>query len=624
MHRSDIQVIRGLSVIAVIFYHANPNVFKFGYLGVDIFFVISGFVILPTLIKSIIQHDSNKFQLLEFYKRRFFRLYPALIFTLIVSLIMLYLLYPPEYHSRISRQGLASLFFMGNFGALIYSGDYFALNPNPLVHLWSLAVEAQIYIVLPLLLIILYKFRIKIQISLIFFTILSLIFFSFPFLSENIVAWFGYQNEEQASFYLSFDRFWQFSVGGLCGVLQFKRLEKIFESDLRYFLFLSVNLFLVCIASNNQKIGSVFATLLAVIVILGKRFTHKRYWRLIWIGDRSYSLYLIHMPVFAITNYSPVIEPVSQINFYLPFLVGLSVTLLLANLSYHFFEQKYRYRTSSITSSKHKYLTVSTYFFACLSFFVLFTQTADRDLENFYKKMKIEKDAWALDQNCDRMSNTDVPCFYNSGSSKGTVLLIGDSHAAQYSQALIEIGIQQDFEIVIWTQASCPFILYKSAYPNTPSKCIENNNKKLKWVAEHNPEYLIISYFYQIDYNSLGLLDGVNSLAQNVKRVIFIENTPIFPDKSKFLQPLPKIMKPYSNPKSFKFNEMDLSRHFSAETFYSKLKMEGILTIDISPKICQNNVCTRYRDGRWLYADDNHLSVKGAQLIKSFLIEELS
>jgi len=221
-------------VLAVIFYHANSNLFEFGYLGVDIFFVISGFVILPALAKNINGRNRKKFKLREFYKRRFLRLYPGLVSSLILSSIVLWIFFSPEYHDRISRQGIASLFFIGNIGALIYSGDYFAPNPNPLVHLWSLAVEAQIYFALPLLLIGLLKFKIKIENTLVYLTVLSMIFFAFPLLSESIFSWFGYPNKDQASFYLSFDRFWQFSVGGLCGILQMSSLVRIFTSKWNY------------------------------------------------------------------------------------------------------------------------------------------------------------------------------------------------------------------------------------------------------------------------------------------------------------------------------------------------------------------------------------------------------
>ena len=327
-------------MLAVIFYHANSNLFEFGYLGVDIFFVISGFVILPALAKNLNGRNQKKFKLREFYKRRFLRLYPGLVSSLILSSIVLWLLFPPEYHDRISRQGIASLFFMGNIGALIYSGDYFSPNPNPLVHLWSLAVEAQIYFALPLLLIAFLKTKIKIEITMFYLTALSLIFFTFPFISEAIFSGFGFPNNDQVSFYLSFDRFWQFSVGGLCGILNLGRLVYIFKSTWVYYSVLLASMIVIFLEIDNQKIGSIFATILATTLIIGQRLTHKNLKMLIWIGDRSYSLYLIHMPIFAVINFSPVTVYFLGNYSLLHFFVGLTLTFLLSNVNYFYFEQR--------------------------------------------------------------------------------------------------------------------------------------------------------------------------------------------------------------------------------------------------------------------------------------------
>jgi peptidoglycan/LPS O-acetylase OafA/YrhL len=110
-YRKDIQVLRGLAVLAVIFYHAKDSLFPLGYLGVDVFFVISGFVVTP-LILSIFTDDANGRKRLSnlrfFYKRRFYRLAPALAFTLAISAITIFLLGPINDHQRFARQGIIS------------------------------------------------------------------------------------------------------------------------------------------------------------------------------------------------------------------------------------------------------------------------------------------------------------------------------------------------------------------------------------------------------------------------------------------------------------------------------------------------------------------------------------
>ena len=154
-YRSDIQALRGLAVFAVVLFHAKESYFPLGYLGVDVFFVISGFVVTPLILgiftdrsNGVGEHLSN---LIYFYKRRFYRLAPALAAVLTISAVLVFFFGPIADHQRFARQGMATLLLVGNFGATRYSGDYFSPNPNPLVHTWSLSVEEQIYIFLPLI-----------------------------------------------------------------------------------------------------------------------------------------------------------------------------------------------------------------------------------------------------------------------------------------------------------------------------------------------------------------------------------------------------------------------------------------------------------------------------------------
>jgi len=143
-YRRDIQVLRGISVLAVVLFHAIVSHFPFGYLGVDVFFVISGFVVTPLILRifteqaTVVKRYSN---LKYFYKRRFFRLAPALAVTLVISTIVIFWLGPVGDHNRFARTGIATLLLVGNVGAYRYSGDYFLPNPNPLIHAWSLSVE---------------------------------------------------------------------------------------------------------------------------------------------------------------------------------------------------------------------------------------------------------------------------------------------------------------------------------------------------------------------------------------------------------------------------------------------------------------------------------------------------
>lgn len=142
-HRKDIQILRGLAVLAVVLFHSYERTFPLGYLGVDVFFVISGFVVTPLILRIFTRTTfRGKISSLKyFYERRFYRLAPALTVTLVLSAIAILLLGPIVDHQKFARQGIATLLLLGNFGAYRYSGDYFSPNPNPLIHTWSLSVE---------------------------------------------------------------------------------------------------------------------------------------------------------------------------------------------------------------------------------------------------------------------------------------------------------------------------------------------------------------------------------------------------------------------------------------------------------------------------------------------------
>jgi peptidoglycan/LPS O-acetylase OafA/YrhL len=148
-YRRDIQVLRGLAVIAVVLFHVNQNHFSLGYLGVDVFFVISGFVVTP-LILRIFNNKPNQnlsnYSLKDFYIGRFYRLAPALVSTILISGFVIILLDPFANQQSFARQAVSALLLVGNFAAYKYSGDYFSPISNPLVHTWSLSVEEQIYI----------------------------------------------------------------------------------------------------------------------------------------------------------------------------------------------------------------------------------------------------------------------------------------------------------------------------------------------------------------------------------------------------------------------------------------------------------------------------------------------
>lgn len=226
LRRTDIQVLRGLAVLAVVLFHSFEERFPNGYLGVDAFFVISGFVVTPLIIEIFSTTTSTQKRILnlkEFLIRRFYRLAPALGITLAFSAICIFLFGPVSDHSRFARQGIATLLLAGNLGAYKYNGNYFQPNPNPLVHTWSLSVEEQIYIFIPFLLLVILTKQTKVLkknfgIYLLLGS-MSLIVFILPKLFQGFFNILGIENPGDFQFYSPTSRIWQFCIGGMCWMI---------------------------------------------------------------------------------------------------------------------------------------------------------------------------------------------------------------------------------------------------------------------------------------------------------------------------------------------------------------------------------------------------------------------
>ena len=353
-YRRDIQVLRGLAVIAVVLFHVNQNYFSLGYLGVDVFFVISGFVVTPLILRIFNEEPNQKrsiYTLKNFYVGRFYRLAPALVSTIMVSGFLIILLDPFTNQQDFARQAVSALVLIGNFAAYKYSGDYFSPSPNPLVHTWSLSVEEQIYIFLPFILFIILRKRKKLLRSTFFIlltiTILSLVSFTFPALLSPIYNRLGIQSASQFSFYSPVDRVWQFTIGGLAFLLankiDFKNNK--FLKVVNFGLILVLIFMLLSSFPINQKVGSILTSILSSLVILLKslellpKFLNSMFE---WLGNRSYSIYLVHMPVIYIIDLLFKRFISIEENVFIQSMISIVVLTFLGALSYSKIENRFR------------------------------------------------------------------------------------------------------------------------------------------------------------------------------------------------------------------------------------------------------------------------------------------
>lgn len=335
-YRKEIDGLRAIAVLPVMFFHAGFNGFSGGFLGVDIFFVISGYLITSIILK---QKEAGTFSLATFYERRIRRIFPALFFILLVCLPFAWLWLLPHELKDFGQSLMAVSIFVSNI-FFWQESDYFAADAEmiPLLHTWSLAVEEQYYLLFPLLIIILWPiFKGKANKLSVFFLLVAIASLAF---SEW--AWRHYP---EANFYLLPSRAWELLAGVLAALYLFQRKPE--GNQAISLLGLAMILGSIFFLSNKLPFPSLYTLIPVTGTVLIILFASHATWvgkllstpALVGIGLISYSAYLWHQPIFVFARLQSFQElPAWQ------FLVLIVLTLILAFLSWKFIEQPFRNR----------------------------------------------------------------------------------------------------------------------------------------------------------------------------------------------------------------------------------------------------------------------------------------
>ncbi len=454
-----IQYLRALSVLLVFFYHLKLEIFKNGYLGVDIFFVISGYVITSRLYKDFEAY--NTISLKNFFVRRFKRIYPVLLVFLITIFVIVIILSPLEYLTNRIQTLLYALFGISNFLYLFSKKDYFdTIFDDPLNHTWSLGVEEQFYLIFPiafLLLIYLFKNNLKYVVYLLIFIIFL-----------GVTATFLNQYNTKLVFYSPFFRFWQFLFGSVTFLISINLKYK--NSYLSYLLiFLSILISASGnILENFQKVFliTIFSSMLIFCFddkfLFKKKFLNNSF---VILGNISYSFYLWHLPIiyFYDLYYDPSV-------FRIPLIFLLSI--LISFLSFKYVENKFRYYKFKI-GNKILYIPILIVF--CFATSIFFIKN-DKDIyanlkltsKNFLKKInyldnkmnfsertifyKISINNYPIYKHCTQNSKTFKINNYglrneclNSVDKNNLFFIVGNSHTAHFIPMFDKLGDKINF-----------------------------------------------------------------------------------------------------------------------------------------------------------------------------------
>jgi len=632
-YRRDIQVLRGLAVLAVVLFHANESYFPLGYIGVDVFFVISGFVVTPLILRIFTDQPNGGGRLSNlryFYMRRFYRLAPALAVTLAISAISIFLLGPVGDHQRFARQGIATLLLAGNVGAYKYSGDYFSPNPNPLVHTWSLSVEEQIYIFLPLILILILRNRKSVKKITVFIlgviSVLSFVSFLFPVILQPLYSRAGIEIASQISFYSPIDRIWQFTAGGLAYLLLDRyqnRIRKI-SKGIQSLTVIAVVMILFTPLYMNLKVSSILASFIAMIVILFKSldvlpdFLIKK---LEWVGDRSYSIYLVHMPLLYLAKYSPLMQIGTGENHKIQSSIAVVASILLGALSYSKIENKYRNKGKADPSSlKTIVVSIVLTLLIPVVIFVSLERLTAFGIRNSGLPVPSEILPWNWDKECQFFSQqpniNPEPCKYGNHNSGKSILLIGDSHAASISRAIISLGNSNEMNTFIFTFSGCGFVLNSKdfnssySYQHLTPDCIKHDQSILNFVQDSKPTVIIYAHrssSIMVSPNNLKSRTQYNEMVLKNLKVLMKEKIDIIHiGSTPELRPLEVVLQDGLGNRAI-FSNIP----FEDNSYWENNKVTGyyLNTLNI---FCPKKVCRNKSSEGWLFHDADHLSEIGA------------
>ena len=379
---AQIDGLRAISVILIILYHYKIPFFDFGYLGVDIFFVISGFLITGLLQdeKNLKKNKINFF--ISFISRRFLRLFPTLLIVVILSYIASIVLIPSDNFKDFAQSAGSSLFFISNFLFFLETG-YFDQSSNlkPLLHTWSLSIEFQFYILFSFFSIFVFKFNKKI----IFISNILIIFLSIFFL-------FNFNISRDLFFYLTQFRLWEILVGSTSFFVFNKFKEKCKYSI--YPIIIIVVLLFAAILSlkvyNFFNLSLILIVLLTFIflILLNNQYIVNLFSKskLVYLGKISYGLYLFHYPIYVFCNY----YFLNNINFFTK-LSCFFLSLILSVVTYSLIEKNIKNQSRIYKINFSRILVFFAFLIGFLSIYIHFNKDLYYRYKvlNFFKKFEI-------------------------------------------------------------------------------------------------------------------------------------------------------------------------------------------------------------------------------------------
>ena len=608
-YRPDIDGLRALAIMPVVMFHAGFSCVPGGYIGVDVFFVISGYVIALSLLEDL---QNGSYSLYRFYAKRIRRIFPALFVTIAATSILSWCILLPSHLHKYFESVIAAVLFVSNIFFWKTSG-YFASGAmtQPLLHTWSLSVEEQFYLFIPSMMALIWRHLPgKWPQAILPAIILSL--------GASIYAT---NTAPTANFFVLPTRAWELLIGVFLGTISLPEIRnRSFREaiGLISLLLITCPVFMYDDSTPFPGINALSPCLgTAMLIYLGRgspTYTSTLLMArpLVFVGLISYSLYLVHWPIAAFYYYMTASQPTPLISAAI-----VSASIVLAYFSWRYVETPTR--AFSLPQCQSKILVAGAAAMAVcagISGMALFGKGFQSRFPDFVEQTIPGHDLWQ-DGTCFLSNNPDVAHWSAaqctlSHNGMHRVLLWGDSFAAQYVPGIIDNQRDFDATIVQYTAAGCPPIL--SYYSYARPKCTDFNRNALKVIDDNKIDAVILSARWS-DLKGRGLAQLATTLSEMDKRhiqVYLLGQSPEFLADVQILSYHKLGESPDGSKQwalSFSPALNDTLAHYSGSASF----------IDPLKYLCNGTRCTYFAHNSYLFEDYGHLSRIGSgQAVRAF------
>ncbi|MCP5282491.1 MAG: acyltransferase [Rhodoferax sp.] len=650
---------RALAVLPVVLFHVQPQWMPGGFLGVDVFFVISGYLISLILYREL---AAGTFSIAGFYRRRVRRLFPALVLVMLTSLVFGFFALTADEYRSLGHQAVAAIFFVLNLRLLGEAGYFDVVSySKPLMHLWSLSVEEQFYLVWPLLLLMLSRLRVSKGWSLVVLGLASL----------GFAAWLSNRHPD-AAYYHPLTRFWELLIGAAVARLHFVTGETALPGKLRLplpramlsfvgFLLIATAMLFFGHDLAHPGLATVWPLAgAALLLCAGPQGLANRWlsWRpLVWVGLISYPLYLWHWPML---SYVRIMDSGSPQASVLWMAAGLSV--VAAWLTYRFVELPLRHSARrsqglrGLLAAMGLLALVSTAIAAGNGFPGRPALDATRGLEKELVRTP------AQDPSCVGLFPPGAAPVYCRQSSPGDkmVALVGDSHAHVLFPGVAELAAKRGLGTLLLANSGCP--PFQGAVMGRTSaerqQCAKSIDKIVDAVladrrvvsvvlASRGPQYLDGTGFGPIEANynyppitteppqtgptaqspseifAQGLLNTANRFRDRGLSVSYVLQVPELGVPAKDCLGRPLTLGARGNLCSVRYDVYQQRMQAYRSLMQTLASHHPYLhLIDLEPVFCNRSYCGGMHGQQLLYADDNHLSVSGSQAVAPLILQQ--